>query len=523
MGNRAFYNVSSDIPVFVPGGSVQSYKNANGWSGFTNYHVNGNDTPVIFTDPIVFADTRVKSICVTNWDGNGDGELSYAEATAVTDISTVFRNKTYITSFDELQFFYRLSSIKDYAFSGCNKLTSIKFPNTVTSFGSSVFANCSKLTQIVMEEGNALFDSRDNCNAIIKTSDNQLIIGCKNTVIPNSVTSIGESAFDRCDGLNSIVIPNSVTSIGLFAFSNCTNLVAIEIPHSVVTMDKRAFFSCSGLSQIVVEEGNSVFDSRGNCNAIIRTSDNQLMIGCKNTTIPNSVTSIGDYAFQDCTGLTSVEIPNSVTSIGADAFFNCINIASMTIMAETPPNIFYYSYYVFYNVPKTIPVYVPCGSIEAYQAADKWNEFTNYRGIGSYSITVSATPLGSGSVTGGGYYCLGLPCTLTATEDIGGFAFASWTENGTVVSTDAIYTFTVTGARNLVANYTYQGSGGAIDGVFPVSENTYVNFAQGNLQYQPSTNRWRFAEHQWDLLVTPEDMNYLIEDYNIYVAVVDSL
>ena len=153
-----------------------------------------------------------------------------------------------------------------------------------------------------MEEGNPVYDSRDNCNAIIETATNTLITGCKNTVIPSSVTSIGGSAFGGCS-LTSICIP----SIGDGAFYNCASLISIA-----------------------VEEGNPVYDSRDNCNAIIETATNSLITGCKNTVIPSSVTSIGRLAFGGCSR-TSISIPCSVTSIGYGAFHGCSDLTFITI------------------------------------------------------------------------------------------------------------------------------------------------------------------------------------------------
>ena len=131
--------------------------------------------------------------------------------------------------------------------------------------------------------------------------------GCKNTTIPSSVTGIGWHAFEDCSSLTNITIPSSVTEIG-YAFSGCSNL-----------------------SSITVDEKNTVYDSRNNCNAIIETKSNTLVCGCKNTTIPESVTEIGGYAFCGCSSLTSITIPFSVTEIGGAAFCGCSSLTSITI------------------------------------------------------------------------------------------------------------------------------------------------------------------------------------------------
>ena len=149
--------------------------------------------------------------------------------------------------------------------------------------------------------------------------------------IPSSITKIGNFAFDACVSLTSIVIPNSVTEIGHYAFHSCDSLTSIDIPNSVIEIGYGVFESCLGLTSIVVESGNPRYDSRNNCNAIIETAYNTLIYGCKNTTIPYSVTTIDDYAFYGCDSLTSIVIPNSVTEIGYGAFYDCIDLTSIVI------------------------------------------------------------------------------------------------------------------------------------------------------------------------------------------------
>ena len=337
--------------------------------------------------------------------------------------------------------------IENSAFSGCSSLTDITIPEGVTSIGRGAFSRCSNLTSITVAEGNTVYDSRGGCNAIIETNSNTLITGCSSTVIPESVTSIGvdafydhsnlttinipesvtsieNAAFYGCRNLTTITIPKSVTSIGDYAFYECSNLTAINIikgvmyignyafkncsrlttiniPESVRGIGNCAFYKCSNLTSINVDEGNTVYDSRNSCNAIIETSSNTLIVGCSTTIIPKGVTSIGDYAFYECSSLIAINIPDgvtyignyafencycltgitfpeSVTSIGNGAFEDCQRLISITCKSLTPPTIVDGS---FYNVDKFIPVYVPTSSVEVYQSAEGWNKFTNIIGI----------------------------------------------------------------------------------------------------------------------------------------------
>ena len=234
---------------------------------------------------------------------------------------------------------YSVTSIGGGAFAFCSSLTSITIPNSVTSIGDGAFAGCSALTSPVYNAHCFAYMPRSyKGDYTIKTGIKQIASaafeGCKYLTsinIPNSVTSIGGGAFYNCIGLTSITIPNGVTHIGSFAFLGCSSLTSVTIPNSVTSIGFVAFYGCSSLTSMVVEEGNVMYDSRDNCNAIIYTATNTLITGCQNTIIPNSVTSIGYGAFMGCSGLTSITIPNSVTSIGGGAFYNCTGLTSITI------------------------------------------------------------------------------------------------------------------------------------------------------------------------------------------------
>lgn len=243
-----------------------------------------------------------------------------------------------------------VTSIGAAAFLGCTGLTSISIPRNVRTIGGSAFGACSNLASVRVEPQNEVYDSRNNCNAIIETSKNCMILGCQNTKIPNSVLSIDERAFNGCTGLTSIYIPRSVKSIGEFVFCNCSNLATI-----------------------CVDSQNAVYDSRNDCNAIIETSTNTLVYGCRNTLIPSDVTSIADDAFEGCTGLISIRIPNSVRSIGYSAFSDCTGLTSIFAEGGIPATI---KVNTFDNVDKkSCLLHVPRGRKETYEKAQYWNEF----------------------------------------------------------------------------------------------------------------------------------------------------
>ena len=249
-----------------------------------------------------------------------------------------------------------VTEIGEKAFSRCSGLTSITIPDSVTEIGDWAFLLCSGLTSVVWNANNCAVVKSGICliNAPFNGLFNNLT-RIRTFSFGDEVERIPANLCRGLSGLTSITIPDSVTRIGDYAFSNCSGLTSVTIPNSVIKIGDFAFSDCSGMASIVVEQGNTNYDSRNNCNAIIKTASNTLLRGCKSTIIPNSVTKICNNAFSDCNELTSITIPNSVTSIGRTAFYGCSRLISIVI----PDSVTEIGDYAFSNCSGLTSVTIP--------------------------------------------------------------------------------------------------------------------------------------------------------------------
>ena len=313
--------------LYVPTNAVEVYKTSWPWSDFQNFigigSTPGDNNPKKRTIHVAVAGTLPDLI-------SGDEKYKIEELTLTGELNgTDFK---LIRDMAGVSFYFKNYQGAYYPETN-GKLWSLDLSNAVIVNGGEGYVIADEgspyynKTRTVSPEDYDYKYTKNNCISTLLFFKTKL----KSIILPQNVTTIEDGAFKECSVLTSIEIPNNVTSIGWCAFEGCIALTSITIPDGVNTIGAKAFYNCSALTSITVGSGNQYFDSRNDCNAIIETSSNTLLYGCNNTIIPNGVTSIGSYAFQACSGLTSVTIPNSVMTIGSYAFQACSGLTSVTI------------------------------------------------------------------------------------------------------------------------------------------------------------------------------------------------
>ncbi len=374
IGQSAFYNCTRLTNITIPDSvtSISSYA-FEYCTSLTSVTIGDSVTSI---GEAAFRDcTSLASITIGN-SVTSIGGWAFSDCTSLTSItipdSVISIGNgafEYCTSLTSITIPDSVTSISYYAFYGCTSLTSIAIPDSVTSIGEAAFYHCTSLTSITIPDsvtsiGNYAFRYCTSLTSITIGNSVTSIGGwafsdctsLTSITIPDSVISIGNGAFEYCTSLTSITIPDSVTSIGYYAFADCTSITSITIPDSVTSIGNYEFRDCTSLTSISVVEDNQYYSNdeygvlfnkdkttliqypAGNTRTSYTISDSITSIGngafnyCTSLTsiiIPDSVTSIGYYAFYGCTGLTSITIPDSVTSIGNYAFFDCTSLTDV--------------------------------------------------------------------------------------------------------------------------------------------------------------------------------------------------
>lgn len=328
--SSGFGDEVAQMDLYVPAGSFDAYAADAEWGKFGFIWEYGTIEPEI----IQFADANVKAICVANWDTDHDGELSKDEAAAVTTLkvgeNSVFKDNATITSFDEFQYFTGLETLPEHAFDGCVKLNSIVLPKNITIIPQFCFARCYAFTSFTVPEG---------------------------------VTKIVNNAFRNCKGITSILFPQTLTTLEGAQFDNSGQKIKTLVIPKNVTSFGGYLGLVSNFDDLVVEEGNTTYDSREGCGCIILTASNKVLYGSNNARIPDGVKIIGNSAFMSLKTIEKIEIPSSVTSIEGYAFAYTDSLKSVVAKGVTPPSL---GSEAFKKVHADCVLTVPYGKTQAY-------------------------------------------------------------------------------------------------------------------------------------------------------------
>lgn len=361
--------------------------------------VKTEDAPVAPDPPakevIDFKDPAVKSICVANWDLDGDGELSMEEAAKVHDIGSVFQDNAEIRSFDEFECFSGVESIPDCAFSDCVNLETIKLPESLTTLGRWVFRRCFNMnleslpsSMRVIGEGAFEKCSRLTWEALpesVVKIDQGAFCDCANlrlTKLPSKLSAVYLNTFLRCGELRLTELPAGVTFIGSSAFYGAKNITLKSLPSGVKIIEYDAFLDCSSLQldklpDSLCEIGSSAFL---NCGKItiselppllkeVREQTFAYCVGIKSLALPSDLTRIYSNAFEGC-HFQKITIPEKVDRIDADAFAGCYWLTSVTLLPENPPEMYDVNLGSYADA-----LYVPASSLEKYRSASGWSSW----------------------------------------------------------------------------------------------------------------------------------------------------
>ena len=346
------------------------YSYTSGWSHFEG-NVDTDTTPI---DCIVFENQEIKDACVAAFDKNGDNELSYSEASAVTYLSSMTFPKSVDVSFGEFACFTSVTTIPEEYFKN-SMITSISFPRSLEEIGQYAFRGCTKLKSLSLPENIRLgYGAFHSCESLTEltipsginwtTDVFRYCTGLQKVTINSGVEYIPDCAFSYCTQLTSVTIPSTVTKLWSHVFDNCTSLSNITIPDSVTEMLSGAFYGCTNLKNVKLS-------------ANIITLPGDTFYKCSSLTsivIPNKVTEIGGSCFYECSSLTSIALPKSVTKIGYGTFSNCTSLTTVSVKSETPPSL---SDYVFDSCSSLSKIYVPSSSQNKYQNATYWYRYSS--------------------------------------------------------------------------------------------------------------------------------------------------